>query len=132
MAISIAREDFLSDVITTAIEGGIGYWSQCSQYQWVDSTVGDGKLRVSVGQRRPDEGTRATIEDIEDDQREYHITPSVIHNGIGEIEREIHLARDDLREMILAASRENDAGMIDADCADVIVQAGLFGEVRYG
>lgn len=30
------REQFLDDVITTALEGGIGYWSMCETYTWGD------------------------------------------------------------------------------------------------
>lgn len=131
MSITAAREEFLADIITGAIEGGIGYWSQCSQYQWVD-TMHERKLRVSVGQPLLDEGTRATIEDIEDDGREYHITPSVIQNGLRKIVNGEVGLNSTLRGYILYADKENDAGEIDADCADAIVQAGLFGEVRYG
>lgn len=129
MSITAAREEFLADIITTAIEGGIGYWSQCSQYQWVDD---DGRIRVVVGERRPNEGARATIEDIEDDQREYHVTPSVIQNGLRAIVDGKVQVNDRIRQSIAEGDAESDAGQMDADDADVIVQAGLFGEVRYG
>jgi hypothetical protein len=132
MTITAAREQFLADVITTAVEGGVGYWSQCSQYQWTDPSMESGRLRVVVGEGRPDEGTRATIEDMEDDNREHHITPSVIQNGIGKIKSGKVGVNKQIRTWIAEGDAENDAGMIDADCADVIVQAGLFGEVRYG
>jgi hypothetical protein len=124
------RERFLSDIITAAVEGGIGYWSECAQYQWDD----DDGVHVVVGTRVKTVGTTALIhaEDKTGVKRGFWITPDVIQKGIEEIEREIHLTRSDLRETILAASRENEAGDVDADCADVIVQAGLFGELVYG
>jgi hypothetical protein len=124
------RERFLSDIITGAVEGGIGYWSECAQYQWDD----DDGVHVVVGKRVKTVGTTALIhaEDKTGVKRGFWITPDVIQKGIEEIEREIHLTRSDLRETILAASRENEAGDVDADCADVIVQAGLFGELVYG
>lgn len=43
------REEFLDDVITTALEGGIGYWAMAETYEWSD-----------------DGPTTATVFDIED------------------------------------------------------------------
>jgi hypothetical protein len=34
--ITTEREQFLADVICTAIEGGIGYWSVTYAYKWQD------------------------------------------------------------------------------------------------
>lgn len=31
---STARDQYLLDIFTTALEGGIGYWSQCTDYHW--------------------------------------------------------------------------------------------------
>lgn len=118
------REQFLSDVIVTAIEGGIGYWAVCLQYQY------EGKVVVSDFQYLGG-GTRATISPI-DTEGIYMITPNTIAHGIAVLQADSTVCAASLRDKILAASRENDAGEIDSEAADVIVQAGLFGEVVYG
>lgn len=118
------REQFLSDVITTAIEGGIGYWSVCLQYQYEGNVVViDGKDYGG--------GTRATISPLDTDDI-WHVTPDTIARGISVIREREDFCRLAIRDTILAASRENDGGEIDADGADVIVQAALFGELVYG
>jgi len=47
------------------------------------------------------------------------------------IEGRAHVS-DGLRKLIAGADATNDCGDIDAEAADCIVQAGLFGEVIYG
>lgn len=129
MTITAAREEFLADIITTAVEGGIGYWSVCTQYQWVDRDL---RLRVVVGRPVQGEDTRATIEDMEDDNREYHITPSVIEIGIRRIVGQHTNVGLALYKAARIADLTDDAGEFDADDCDCIVQVGLFGEIRYG
>ena len=124
MGMTATQEEFFSDVITTAIEGGVGYWSQCSQYQWVDEREGN-RLRVVVGQRVPEEGTRATIEDMEDDNREYHVTPSVIWNGILKITKREAPVNDTPLRLHLGRSRATSTRATSTPtAADAIVQAG--------
>lgn len=126
------REEFLADIITTAIEGGIGYWSQCSQYQYVY----DGEVRVHVG-RRVGDGTRAVVHVVNEDESGYQEDGLTI--DVETIERGLKLLRegdcgvaDRIRKCILLADHTNDAGYLDSDDADVVVQAGLLGEVIYG
>ena len=106
------RIQFLTDVFTTALEGGIGYWSECSYYRWENEQ-------------------RAVIEDIEDERKEYTITLDTIAKGIGVIVKGDHVYQD-LKNLIRNGSLDNDASDIDAEGADCIVQAGLFGRVIYG
>lgn len=125
---------FLGDILTAAIEGGTGYWAQVSQYQWRDD---DGSIHCCVGERVPDAGARATIHELKEDESGYReegltIDARVITRGIRLIITDEVGVRSDLKRWIDEGFRECDAGMIDADCADVIVQAGLFDEVRYG
>lgn len=118
------REQFLSDVIVTAIEGGIGYWAVCLQYQWEGNVV-------VTDHRQHGGGTLAIISPT-DTGSIYTITPNTIAHGIAVLQADSTVCAASLRDKILAASRENDAGEIDSEAADVIVQAGLFGEVVYG
>lgn len=130
------REQFLADIISTAVEGGIGYWSQCSHYQWVDYS-NSGNLFGPVGEKDPSKGTCATVHVLNADESGYveeglEITVETVARGLGLIKSPEFGVNSRMRGEILVADVENDAGMIDSDDADVIVQAGLFGEVIYG
>ena len=106
-----ARTEFLADIYVCALEGAIGYWSTCIEYRW------------SATQR-------AIVEDLDEAERE--ITLDTIARGLTVIADGSVAVSDDLRRVILAAGRGNDAGDVDANAADVIVQAGISGEVIYG
>lgn len=132
MTRSPERTEFLSDIITTAVEGGTGYWAQVSQYQYVM----DGEVCVCVGKRVGD-GARAVLHPLLEDDSGYEvegheITPNVIAKGLGIVGTAGFGLNRDTRAAILLGNRENDAGEIDADGADAIVQAAIFGEVVYG
>lgn len=118
------REQFLSDVIVTAVEGGIGYWSTCLQYQWESNVV------VTDFQQHGG-GTRATISP-EDTDAIHTITPDTIEKGIVRIISGEAALNERTRRIIAVANRDNDASYIDSDAADAIVQAGLFGKLVYG
>ena len=100
------RLEFLADILSTAVEGGVNYWCEVSGYRWDDA----GTARALLTRRGGDR---------------HELTPDVIARGLGRVLAEEGFA--DIRE----ANRDNDAGMIDAEGADVIVQAALFGEVVY-
>lgn len=131
------REQFLSDIITTALEGGIGYWSVADHYQWVD----DAGVHVCVRGMHDSDcvryGALAVVRVLRDDDEGYEdeqrwITTATIAEGIqrlldGTVSYPVW-AQDEL----VAAVHDNDAGMIDSDDADNIVQAALLGEIVYG
>lgn len=126
------RLEFLGDIITTAVEGGTGYWAQVSQYQYVH----DGEVRVYCGGRVGD-GARAVLHELKDDESGYKaeelvVDTDLIAKGIGALLKNDARINSQMKANIGQASRENDAGMIDADDADAIVQFGLFGELVYG
>jgi hypothetical protein len=114
-------DESLADILVTAVEGGIGYWSECSEYQH-NGTPGIAAKDVF-----------AVIIDTEDPEfsGSIRIDLDIISRGIKNI-----LAKDIIRKSaldeILRAICEDDVGMIDADYADCIIQAGLWGELRYG
>jgi hypothetical protein len=126
------RTEFLGDIITTAVEGGTNYWAQVSQYQYESH----GEIRVYTGERQGDE-PRATLHELNDDETGYNdepldLTIDAVARGLGKITRGEVQINSELRKHIAEASRENDAGDIDAGDADVIAQVGLLGEIRYG
>lgn len=126
------RTEFLEDIITTAVEGGTGYWAGVTQYQWRSSVIADGALQRAAGKLREGEGTRATIVDREDDNEAYDITAETIAAGIGKIKRGEAQVNGTIKESILTGDSENDAGYIDGDGADAIVQVALLGAITYG
>jgi hypothetical protein len=102
----------------TACEGGINYWAELQTYDF--------------------RGT-STVTDMEDENASYDITAEVIAKGVqrivsGEVKISPSIRLSIIREVMEAASGgESDGGCgCDANEADCIVQAGLFGEIVYG
>lgn len=133
------RTQFLGDIITTAAEGGTGYWAQVSQYQWIDDlgiSREPGTIMVVCGERQGDE-PRATLHELNDDESGYKeegldLTLDAVERGIGLIlDGKVGVATRYINR-IAGASARNDAGDIDAEDADVIAQAALLGDIVYG
>lgn len=70
------------------------------------------------------------IEDLEGAVHE--VTLDTIARGINAVANGSVKVSDHLRNLIRTANRSNDAGDVDAIAADVITQAGIYGEVIYG
>lgn len=107
----IDRNEFLTDIIDTAFEGGINYWAEFS------TEIGSNKIRDY-----DDEGPVG--EWIE-------VTPGLVEKGIAAVKEPSFQVREDILTAILLSDRNNDAGEIDIEAADVIVQAAIFGEIVY-
>lgn len=135
---SAERAEFLADILTTAVEGGINDWAAVSKYKWQDLDHAD--YFAIVHEVDPDEG-------IEENDNGYAIRGlrldiDVIAKGIGVIKSwkkekdfEPNYFGDGgayWREFLLADRTNGEDGDYDAIVADWIVQAGLFGEIVYG
>jgi hypothetical protein len=117
---------FLVDVLTTAVEGGINYWvEECGEI------IHTNDLGVLVVKKVLAEG----------ESRVFDIDLTTVMKGIDRILSGSVQVRADLlgqvtRAVIALAQGGIDArfaaGEIDADGADVIVQAGAFAEIVYG
>jgi hypothetical protein len=128
------RQEFFADIITTALEGGVGYWSQASEYRWFSPTLSGGTATPGPN------GTAnayATLHETDTDDGELGppltVTVDDIARAFGILRRgtpEGWNARDVAR--MLAAYAETDAGEIDAGDADCIVQVATLGTVVYG
>lgn len=124
------REQMLNDLFTTGMEGGVGYWSQCSVYQWSDRTIEMNQINEFV----------AIITDIEDeDEPEYRIDAEVIRTGIARFyEHMRRLSQEGTANRYQwQAAKDMHHGKyddldFDADTADMVIQLGLLGEIRYG
>lgn len=117
------RPEALHGVFVTALEGGIGYWSTCTRYRW---------SRVAADGERVDDldGFHAVIE--EDEAGEVHrIDAEVIRRGLAYF-AQTGDGYPHVREAACALLAGDEDADYDAEVADCIVQAGLFGEVVYG
>lgn len=118
------EEQFLSDIITAAVEGGIGYWSQVQDYDWFNYFD------------RPAEEfypTTVTVFDTEEhgeDAEPMHLTIEKVAEGINKLITGWPGAYT--TNYTLKGLSTLDAGEIDSDAADVIVQCALLGEIVYG
>lgn len=115
------RNEFLTDILCCAVEGGTGYWAAASNYRW----------------DCPPDQAGVTLHELNDDETafdgtEHKVTLDTIETGIQRvIDGHVRLSPTMLG-WIVDGNNENYAGMIDSDCADCIVQAALFGKLVYG
>jgi hypothetical protein len=111
-------EEFLLDIICTAAEGGINYWAVEARNVKRGGRDGLDYLSFEV---RPEE------------EKTWHlVNPAIIGQGIQLILSGKVKISSQIAGWIQQGVTEQDAGIIDADCADCIVQAGVFGEIVYG
>lgn len=113
--------EFTANVVTTAVESGIHgiqYWADVLAYEW-----------------KGDDYAQAVIMDRESGRPHmYPLTHEVIEAGINMIidrHNAMHLD-DSYRVAVRIAVEDNDAGQIDSELADQIVQAATLGDVVYG
>ena len=109
------EDQFLADILSTAVEGGINYWAQVVVYKWTEGP----------------EHTKAEILEVDSSNAHFTIGLDVIAEGIQRVLGNDHSVSKETVGYVLAGVREQDAGEIDSIAADVIVQFGLFDELRY-
>lgn len=124
-ALSPERIEYLSDIITMAVEGGINYWADVSDYHW--------ELEVLGAERNHAE---ASIRDhnIIDRQDKWHpLTPTEVDFAVERIRKgPIAGLAESVRRHIVLANAVLDACALDGELADIIVQVYIYGEVVYG
>lgn len=119
------RDQLMLDLFTTALEGGINYWADCSEYHW-DNGHGDKVVEDY-------EGFFAVIHDCEDDDKTYTVNRSVISKGYALAAGEVGKGYCwSVSQPPLVPTERNEWEDFDAGDADTIVQLGLFGKVVYG
>jgi hypothetical protein len=147
------RKEFLSDILTTAAEGGVNYWGNVSSYNWADEGEDPAETVMDIW---------VDVEDIEDtaelpkpERYEeghdvsggyrssnmvmygiYHVDIEVVSKGINLIiagKTTIHPSRlvDYRKANKLIDGYYNSDGWLDSEAADIIVQVGLFGEIVF-
>jgi hypothetical protein len=120
-------DQLCADIMSTALEGGIGYWAQA-----------DAIMRTPENAEGSFDYVACFIAELNDDEsgydwdNRYRLDYSVIRLGLQRLTQGTVKVNSEIKRDIYTAITENDAGFIDADGADCIVQAGLLGEIRYG
>lgn len=111
----------LADIFVTAMEGGVNYWAAIHLY------------RHHVDTNRAPDQVHALLYDAEDegDRKILPVNFKTIRDGIALILKD-ELVCSEVFENVKTAVVEDDASAIDANDADCIVQAGLFGKLVYG
>lgn len=125
-----AQQQLLWDLFVTALEGGIGYWSEASSYHiWKR----DPHRLDDVDGTDPDlTGFCAAITDIEQGG-DFFITASIVLRGLRKFQR----GADGLGDRYDRPPQKLDPDAIDdwdfdAETADIVIQLGLFDQVVYG
>ena len=139
------RVAFLTDVLITAIEGGIGYWSGAADYDSDGDPVGRGVTLHATG---------VELSDLSPGYlsvRDRHYLPPnaggddwiLVRVALQDIARGLHRiaerqcgTSEETGRIVRRANHSNDcctsAGDVDADVADCVVQAALFGRLIFG
>ena len=124
------RDEYLNMVFSTALEGGIGYWSQCTKYRW--------KVAGSDGTEARD--FIAVITEVGDGDLdvEHVIDRGVISRGITRFYEHMRgLSQEGTANSYQWRAAKDlhfgrwDEVDFDSDTADMVVQFGLLGEIRY-
>lgn len=113
-------DDFVSSVLITAFDGSYGAcWYWCEHHS--TKVKGEDWIAVSIKHEVP---SGAVINEM--------VNAEVVRKGIQKVLDDNDFCAPYIREYIVNAVAESEAGHIDAEAADVIVQAGLFDELVYG
>jgi len=122
------RAQAIGDLFTTALEGGIGYWSTCSVYRW--------SVDVDGRQEQAEDFIAVITETEDEDEPEHVIDYHVVRRGANRLYKHLIDLGDSANQYHLRAMRDLARGNwddldFDADTADMAVQLGLFNEIRY-
>lgn len=113
----------LCDILTTAVEGGIGYWSVVTYIKR------DAEFRVEEVSLKPyggDTDEWGVFEGCDD-----HSEMTVNAEDLQEVIDNILSGKVKVNPTFIAWIKHG-VEMIDSDVADVIVQVALFGDIIYG
>lgn len=114
------REQYLADIIITAVEGGSGYWASFKAYRHSEPAT-----------------TSVYVRDYETkDAAWVFVGLDQIEGALGRIIRgdgvDLLSLSERVRQHIVKCDQQNDAGNIDADDADCILQIAVYGKIIFG
>ncbi len=122
------RKEFLTDIVSAAVEGGIDYWAETRNYKW---GTDDGEFALNGLHPYASIEVRARADEDEPPAQWQLVNEDTMAHGIRVMLSAGFLVSPKLRSLLSEADRGNDAGDIDTDVADDIVQAAMFGELVY-
>ena len=137
-------DQFLSQVLETAVEGACSYWADISA-EYSDDEAGKGGVRdfdvsdyvddEDADENNGDDGeplyTEASFLVSKDPSQGGTLDLQGVADAIERIANGEAAVPAAIREIIITAVHESDASEIDSEAADCIVQIGLFDEVVY-
>lgn len=131
---ALKRDEFLADILVTAVEGGIGYWSRVGTYRWYFPDLDGGTGRPSANGGAYATALIYEYGDEEEPVASHFLCPEKIEAAVQRIiddgENIKYLGRNVISRVVDNSHwNEWDGDSIDAD---QIVQVALLGEVRYG
>lgn len=113
--------EFYSDIVVTAVEGGISSWARVDDYEWDVPHKQVHAIIVEVAEPDDDAKLPARIDYLAI-KNAFHMLRNGSHEGLHE----------SYVKNFVGAEAIRDAGEIDAYDASCIVQLGLWGKVIYG
>jgi hypothetical protein len=114
-------DELLTNAIVCAVEGGTGYWAKVSGYDWSEN----GQFAVAYLHEMD-----AYTDEIPEQGQRFGLDEAA--TGITRIMSGQVPVADYIVGYIRRAITESDPGHIDCEAADVIAQAAILGELRYG
>lgn len=120
-------DDFLRDVLSIAIEGGVNYWARVKLLETVKVGDYDEPVTVLLIEKEP-----STAEDVMEKQVGLPELRAACVRLLERKEPTKGLPHQRYGDSLFTAIAADDACNIDADEADVLVQLAAFGEVVYG
>jgi len=119
---SAERTQFLADVLVSIVEdGGYNGWRRIKAGTYQYDPPAEARAEIfCIGDGRPEEYS------------DHDVTLETVAQGIAKLQSGDIQVNSELLGWILAGNAKNDGGDIDAEAADIILQAALFGELVYG
>jgi hypothetical protein len=119
------RNQDINDIVIAAVEVGVNYWANIRRYRWHDPATGEDLDEATV-----------EVQDFEGDGAWHLVGRAVVVRGLRKLagyhkDGAPHPARQ-AHFRAIYHSLGTDNFDVDAEDADCIVQASLFGEVVYG
>ena len=138
------RIGFYSSILVGAIESGaVGGWAYVRNYEWKDQDNGTNYIIASAELVPEDpEYVKAPMQEVFKfgvdragdliKEKRIYVDHTLIRRGLNKVLSGEVKASDWIVEACKEARKDYDASLIDAICANVIVQAGVFEENIYG
>jgi len=121
-------DEIAAGTLTTAAEGGIGYWADYETVRYKDGPHAGWVVAIK---NFTDAETGEAFDDSVKMLRTQVNNNSLFGAFRKVIEGKVQVAPY-IRKWVIQSIADGDAGMIDAEAADVLVQVAIFGDIVFG